>query len=91
MLRDELTPRQWQIAQLVARGLRDAQIGKIIGISAFSVKQHMTKMYARIGLSVYKGSPRVMLAVRYAREYMQQTTELWARLEGKHGEPASRD
>ena len=44
-----LTPRQRQVAALVAEGLREAEIAERLGISAHTVKIHKTHIYSKLG------------------------------------------
>ena len=46
-----LTPRETQIAQLVARGLTNAQIGKELWIQENSVKQALKRMFRKLEVS----------------------------------------
>jgi len=57
-----LTERQWQIANAIARGLTNKQIGAEFGISPETVKRHLASIYHRLAL---KG--RVALAIHVIR------------------------
>ncbi|MEG4347412.1 LuxR C-terminal-related transcriptional regulator [Microcoleus sp. A003_D6] len=48
---DRLTPRELQIAELVALGLTNAQIGKEIWITENSVKQALKRMFRKLEVS----------------------------------------
>ncbi len=48
---NRLTPREIQIAQLVARGLTNAQIGKELWIQENSVKQALKRMFRKLEVS----------------------------------------
>jgi DNA-binding CsgD family transcriptional regulator len=45
-----LTPRELEVARLVARGLTNAEIGKQLFISARTVSTHLANMYERLGI-----------------------------------------
>ena len=45
----ELSPRQMQILDSITRGLSNAQIAAQFGISAESVKTHVTKLFQKLG------------------------------------------
>lgn len=47
----ELTPREHEILELVARGRSNAQIAKSLGISEPTVKGHLWRLYRKIGVS----------------------------------------
>lgn len=59
---NHLTPRETQIAQLVARGLTNAQIGKELWIQENSVKQALKRMFRKLEVS----SRAEMIARLYA-------------------------
>jgi DNA-binding CsgD family transcriptional regulator len=46
-----ITPRERQIAELVARGLTNAEIGKTLWITENSVKQALKRMFRKLGVS----------------------------------------
>lgn len=46
-----LTPRQRQIAQLVARGLVNKEIAAELGVRESTVALHLRFLYARLGVS----------------------------------------
>ncbi|MDY6902877.1 MAG: helix-turn-helix transcriptional regulator, partial [Cyanobacteriota bacterium] len=48
---NRLTPREIQIAELVARGLTNAQIGKELWIQENSVKQALKRMFRKLEVS----------------------------------------
>lgn len=43
------TPRQYDIARLVAEGLSNSEIAERLGVSANTVKFHLKELYNRIG------------------------------------------
>ena len=45
-----LTPRQTEIAQLVARGLSDKEIGRALSLSDETVGWHLKEVFVRWGL-----------------------------------------
>jgi DNA-binding CsgD family transcriptional regulator len=47
----ELTARELEIGRLVARGLTNAEIGGVLGISRATVATHLQRAYKRLGLS----------------------------------------
>ena len=47
----QLSPRHREILQLVARGLNNGDIAKLLGISRNCVKVHLSTAYARLGAS----------------------------------------
>ncbi len=59
---DALTRRERELAELVAAGLRNAEIGARLSISAGTVKIHLNRVYRKLGLP-----SRVALA-NYLRE-----------------------
>lgn len=68
-LRDILTPRQFQFAQMIRWGMSNKEIAKLRGNSESAVKQGVAKLYERAGCSSETGYlPRVELAVRFALE-----------------------
>jgi DNA-binding CsgD family transcriptional regulator len=48
---DRLTPREWQIAELVALGRTNAQIGNELWITENSVKQALKRMFRKLEVS----------------------------------------
>ncbi len=48
---DELTPRERQVLLLVAEGLMNKQVARRLGISEKTVKAHLTRVFAAIGVS----------------------------------------
>ena len=46
-----LTPRQRQVVPLVAQGQTNAEIGRMLGIRADSVKNHIYEIHRRLGTS----------------------------------------
>ena len=47
----ELSPRQIEILNLVAKGFSNKEIAEIIGISPDTVKEHVANIFQRIGAS----------------------------------------
>jgi DNA-binding CsgD family transcriptional regulator len=47
----ELTPRQWQLMDLLATGHTNAQIGRRLGISEGTVRKHLENIYRRLQVS----------------------------------------
>jgi DNA-binding NarL/FixJ family response regulator len=50
-LRDGLTQRQFEIAVGVMRGLSNKGIGRELGISHFTVRNHLSRILLLLGLS----------------------------------------
>ncbi len=48
---DRLTPRQRQIASLVARGLTNHEIGVAFGVSINTVKKHLKQVFAQLDVA----------------------------------------
>ncbi len=48
---EQLTARELQVLQLLARGLPNKQIALQLGISEHTVKFHVSSIYARLGVS----------------------------------------
>lgn len=46
-----LTPRQWQVLDMVAQGMLAKEIAGELGCSVQSVKNHLTLIYARLDVS----------------------------------------
>ena len=59
---ESLTKRERQIADAVARGLTNKQIGLEFGISAETVKRHLASIYGKLALH-----GRVALAIHVLR------------------------
>ncbi len=71
---DVLTPRQWQVLELLRLGLTNEQIAARLGISVDGVKFHVSEILGKLG--VYKpkrggalgaGRPARLLAERVAQ------------------------
>lgn len=56
-----LTPRDLDIAELVARGLTNAEAGRAVGISSNAVKKHLARMFAKLGVASRAELVRVLL------------------------------
>jgi DNA-binding CsgD family transcriptional regulator len=50
-VKDRLTPREMQIAELVAQGLTNAQIGASLWITEHTVKQALKRMFRKLKIS----------------------------------------
>jgi DNA-binding CsgD family transcriptional regulator len=46
----DLSPRELEVARLVAKGLTNAEIGQVLGISRATVATHLQRAYERLGL-----------------------------------------
>jgi DNA-binding NarL/FixJ family response regulator len=60
---DRLTPRQTEIAQLIAEGHRNAEIAGILGTSIKTVETHRTQLMARLGVHDVAGLVRYAIRV----------------------------
>lgn len=58
-----LTPREREVAALVAQGHTNAEIARVLGVSRTTAKWHVSQILQKLGLS-----ERVQLAV-YAHEH----------------------
>ena len=47
----ELTPRQWQLMDLLAAGHTNAQIARGLGVSEGTVRKHLENIYRKLGVS----------------------------------------
>jgi DNA-binding CsgD family transcriptional regulator len=57
-----LTARGFEVAQLAARGLTTTEVGRVLGVSANTVKKHLRNVYDRLAIS-----SRAELATMLAR------------------------
>jgi DNA-binding NarL/FixJ family response regulator len=48
---DALSPRELEVLRLVAKGLSNADIGKALFISEATVKTHLLRTFAKLGVS----------------------------------------
>ena len=67
---EPLTSRERQMAQAVARGLRNRQIALEFGISEETVKKHLATIYGKLAIN-----GRVALAVLVMRGGLQIDTQ----------------
>ena len=58
-----LTPTEWKMLKLVARGLEDKEIAQMENVSVQTVKTHLSNLRAKTNLK-----NRVQLAVWYTEE-----------------------
>lgn len=56
-----LTPREWQIARLVAAGFTDKEIAESLGNTLMTIRVRLARIYKRIGIGS-RGNNRVLLA-----------------------------
>jgi two-component system nitrate/nitrite response regulator NarL len=47
---DQLTPRQYQVAMLVARGLSNKEVARHFGIREGTAKLHVHNIYKKLGV-----------------------------------------
>jgi len=57
---DQLTPREYQVAMLVARGFSNREIARELGLSTGTVKLHMHKVIQKLGV---KSRSQAMLMI----------------------------
>jgi DNA-binding NarL/FixJ family response regulator len=50
-VRDQLTPQELQIAQLVAEGLSNREIGQRLYLSHRTVASHLYRMFPKLGIT----------------------------------------
>ncbi len=51
-----LYPREWQVLQLMAYDQDNAQIAATLGVAEGTVKNHITRLYARLGVRTRAGA-----------------------------------
>jgi DNA-binding CsgD family transcriptional regulator len=78
-LSDLLSPRQLELARLLADGCSNREIGNAMGITLAGVKGHLQRIYEKLGTGGISevGSQkegRIMLAIRYDREFSRSET-----------------
>lgn len=61
-----LTPRQAEVARLIARDLTSAEIAGRLGISVHTVRRHAERILPRLGVRSRKGIAARLLAIRGA-------------------------
>ncbi len=64
-----LTPRRFQVLQLIARGLTNREVGEILGISSHTVKSHMAGLFE--SLDVTNRTEAAFALQRYEEVYCQ--------------------
>lgn len=70
-----LTPRQAQVARLVACGLSNKEIGRRLGISARTTKRHLSNIYCK--LRVQSGTQ--LVALLFCRQLLT-SSDVWPEL-----------
>ena len=45
-----MTPRQWQIVELVGEGLKNREIGKMLGVTEQAIKNRLRVIYDETGM-----------------------------------------
>jgi len=71
MLGRQLSERERQVALLIAKGLTNDEISKIIFISSQTVKNHITSIFLKTGLH-----NRVQVAMIFAPELQPSASQL---------------
>ena len=61
---DKLTPREYQVAMLVARGLSNRDIARELGLTTGTVKLHMHQVIHKLG--VKRRSEAILTILREA-------------------------
>ncbi len=51
LARARLTKKEEEVARLVLKGLTSAEIGAMMGNSEKTIKQHLTQVYAKLGVT----------------------------------------
>ncbi len=51
MARSDLTPREHQILQMVAKGLTNREIGRVFGISENTARNHVNSIIGKLEVS----------------------------------------
>ena len=70
---EALTRREQQIAEYVARGLRNKQIAAECGISAETVKRHLASIYDKLAMSGRVGLAVHVIQARRDVEFVMTT------------------
>ena len=55
-----LSPQEWRVAEMTAQGLKNREIAQLLGIGVHVVRNYLTGVYDKIGMS-----NRVELALWY--------------------------
>lgn len=63
-----LTPRQWQVAQLAAEGLRNREIAEQLVISTRTAANHLCAVYDRLGVNSRNQLAAVLRELGHSRE-----------------------
>jgi DNA-binding CsgD family transcriptional regulator len=66
----KLSPREFQIAQLVFQDRKEAAIARSLGMSPHTVRSHMERLYRKLGVR-----SRVELVLRIAASFLSLTAE----------------
>lgn len=64
---DSLTPRQKQVLEHMSRGLRNKQIGELLGIEEKTVKMHRASLLKRLGAHSSADAIRIAIEARSPR------------------------
>ncbi len=73
------SPREQQVAELIAQGLSNREIGLALGISYLTVKEHVRRVYAKIGVNNRVAA--VLLTVQNLKPNGNRRTALMSALE----------
>jgi DNA-binding NarL/FixJ family response regulator len=63
----ELSPREWEIARLVATGLKTAEIAHRLGISHRTVDQHRAKAMQKLQVTNAAGLASELMVLLWSR------------------------
>jgi DNA-binding CsgD family transcriptional regulator len=69
---DQLTPRQYQVAKLIARGLSNGEVARKLGISYGTAKLHVHRIYKKLGVK----NKSAAIAIMHRRSGSRQRPHL---------------
>jgi DNA-binding NarL/FixJ family response regulator len=65
---DQLTPREYQVAMLVARGLSNKQVARLLEITEGTVKVHVHKIMEKLDVKSRYAVISMTIMHRFVRE-----------------------